>query len=312
MTLRKPEWVVDFGTICTPDYNPIQLLNSSKEMLEIFEKESRLNESHINRVLNRPFCDINKLFSIISQRSCDIPAEINDYDIYLYFCRQLFVNKISIWDTVLSPPNNPPERLIFTAITRLALDKRIYKPELEAMRYSLLYCVFNFHFNNLRFMREYIDVLKKSIIYKNPIQNNKLFRDYVDTIHKVTRGYLSAHIQLEQDTTDLSKVDYDKVYRELVICYKNVCILEKMIFYIMSGNEFCNYHIVGSLYKYDTNAYTKHPGLRNHSECNCDKLKAQVNLSGHYLSELGKATKEISKTLDEQKPCHLIIDCNPK
>lgn len=307
MTLIRPDWLVNFSNICEPDYNPIQILNDVKQLNELFTKETQLTENHINKIIDKPVCNIKKLFALISQRSNDIPENVTERDIYTYFCNNIFVKNIDIWSTVLSPSNQPPERIIFTIITRLELSKQQFKPELEAMRYSLLYCVIMFHCTNINFMMEYVDVLKKSMIYKHPVADDKLLRDYVNSLHKNARDMLNSHNKICNN--DIKNIDYQKLYDDIVCIYKNICTMEKMIFYIMSNNIFCGHHILGSLFNFDKYAYNKHPV--QHGICICKNMQVKVNLSGHYLSELQKVTNAVQISLDNKSICHAIINMSP-
>lgn len=304
----KPAWVISFDNLCEPDFNCLQLLNDTKTLKEMFDKESKLTNEHIYKILNQPVCNIDKLFTQINKSHYDIPVGITDDDIYLYFCKYIFGEGNHIWNSFFSPPNNPPERIIYAAITRLDLDKHKPKPELGVLRYCLIYGIFKFHYTNIYFMIEYIDVLRKSIIFSTQINNNKLMRNYVLTLYEYATNLMKEHIKISEN--DKSKLNYSTIYQETVNIYKCISVLEKLTFYIMSGSDFCKYHILASLFKFDKNAFSKYFEYNNLNSCTCHKMQIKLNLSGNFISQLGKATTTIKTTLDNMQTCHAMINVN--
>lgn len=298
----KSEWLLEFENLCVPQVNCSTLLDDPINLKVLFNKTYQLQDKHINKIIDKNVCNIQYLFANIDQQFHEIPPHITQMDIYLYFCDHFFNHKdIDIWESYFSPVDNVPERVIITLITRLKLMEDKHKPELEALRYSLLYCIFNFHYENLQFIERYNNILLSSTIYKDVVTENKPLYEYIKAVHHYSDVLIKKHMNISSN--DKLNLDYKTIFEEVVEIYKGIAILEKIVYFIMCKNQFCMYHIIRSLFKYNKKAHSTFMTHKKYEYCTCHMMKPNPETHVKFVDELGRITQTLLQCIEEGIPC---------
>jgi hypothetical protein len=277
----------------------ISIITNEKEIKEIFSKSSRLKDTDINKYISKPLSNFTEHFTKINHYDTHIPVFINNEDITLFFIDYLYGFKVDIWNTFFIGNSGIPERYIETLICRVSLSTQLFLSNRECIRYSLLYSIFKFHYNNISFIDQYLTVLKNSIMSKNDFKSNIIRYDYIETLYKTATNITEKHYKIYKDNS--TKINYNDIYEDIVMLYQIVCMFEKLIYSIISDIKLSDYELVESLRDFDTIVYNKHK-YKYISPIPINEKSTKVCTS-FFIEKLKKITKQVLESIKEDKPC---------
>jgi hypothetical protein len=300
------DWFFQFNNICVLDGPTIEILKNEKEFKNTFAKLSRLTDNDINKHITKPLSNFAEHFAKINQFNPGMPVFINGEDITLFFMNYFYKYNIDIWNTFFIDNNGMPERCIETLICRVPLDIQTYLPYRECNRYSLLYCIFRFHYSNIYFIDQYLTVLKNSILTKNEFKSNELYNDYVELLYKTAMDIIEKH----KDILKINhiNINYHDVYDDIVMLYQIVCMMEKLIYGIVSDIKLCEFELTQSIKYFDPVVYNKHKRKYISNLNMSEIINKNKDCTSFFINKLKKITQHILESIKENKLCSVTFE----
>lgn len=287
------DWVINMGELCSITPSQKKLLTDEVKLLELINSETRLKDTTINQIVSDLPFDISKSFTKIISHGHKIPHTINTKDIYLYFVKNLLICDISdYWNQYYIGDNGIPERMLETLICRVELNRECHDKELEVLRYTLLYVIFNFYYNNIEYLKQYIRILRVSLVYNDVIQKNKMILEYITSVANLANDLIESHIKIIKNS-ELTQ-DYSSYLTDIVNIFKYIVILEKTCYMLLMGKGLCVRDMYYSTHNINKSLYDKYFNeIVHNATCVCDKIKLDSSINSKYISNLQKINNSI-------------------
>ena len=287
------DWILDFDDLCVPKQNIIDILSDSNRLSAILSLTTKLKDEHMSKIITKPPLDFHKLFTNISPYSTDFPCGLKDEDLFLYYTDYLLDPKNDVWNTFLTSADGIPERIIIGCVGRLDL---IYDKPYEVsqvLRYCILYSIFNIHYENVLFIRQYITVLANSILEEMKKKETSIYMEtFVTSVWTHCDDLLEEHIKTVDKNS--AKLNYKNILNEIKDIYTIIGGLERLILHMYSSPDgmMCDYHAREVLWKVDQKSYLKLPDL-TYGNCKCDKMFVIPYHIAGYIEQLKRITEHI-------------------
>lgn len=280
------EWIISFEPLCNLSDSDAKIINNNDALTKIMNKACKFTDVNIKSILAKPILDVSKTQCKISPFDSLMPLGISYDDIYIYYCKHLFNPDVDIWHSFFIDNHGVPHRIISSAIINVVLDRSHYESHAEILRYSMIYCIFMFHYSNIMNISKYINVLVKSLNCSrvDDLHNATYIKILIGVLKTIGQKIINIHINNGKQT-DIS-LDFSKILNDIQTLHSCISLLEKIILFIYSSSVMCAYHAKNSVWYFDNKLSCEMPIDISFNDCICYKMKLDKSKVSPYLQQL--------------------------
>lgn len=309
---EKPEWKYRFKGLCELTGEAKDCIEKTEESKKMINADTVMNEKLMPLLIDALPYDITKCMSHIARGHDNLPTNIKGIDIYRYFTRLIFKGSVeqhggNLWSSFFKSSKGIPERFIETLACRLDLKKTGETQEHEFYRYVILYTVITFYFDNIDYLKMYIDVVGSSLKFEPSVIHNIPLLRYINKLCEITDKYIDNHSKCYNECKHMYYCNWELNFSDLWLEIKQaihfIAILEKIVYVIFCKNGICNQHICASLRKIDPEL-PDNDMFNDCSICKCTTSGHNVIKFTEYTLRMEKINKVIVESIEKNTQCY--------